>query len=72
MAFFAIFVPFVANTTVLDRQWSAGLREVLHSVYAIIPSISTRRAPCSLSHSTFLVSLSTASSLILYSAYGYT
>jgi|GEM_PF-3443548 len=41
MAFFAIFVPFVANTTALDRQWPAGLREVLRSshesVQAAIP-----------------------------------
>jgi len=43
MAFFAIFVPFVANTTLLDRQWSAGLREVLRSshesVHATIPKV---------------------------------
>ena len=31
MAFFAIIVPFVVNTTVLDRQQPAGLREVLRS-----------------------------------------
>jgi len=41
MAFFAIFVSFVANTTVLDRQRPAGLREVLRSshesVHATIP-----------------------------------
>jgi len=43
MALFAIFVPFVANTTVLDRQWPAGLREVLRSshesVHAMIPEL---------------------------------
>jgi len=41
MAFLAIFVSFVANTTVLDRQRAAGLREVLRSshesVHATIP-----------------------------------
>jgi len=42
MAFFAIIVPFVANTTVLDRQRPAGLREALRSsresVHATIPN----------------------------------
>jgi len=47
MAFFAIFVPFVANTTVLDRQRPAGLREVLlsshESVHATIHQQSVAR-----------------------------
>gem|GEM_PF-1912809 len=48
MVFFAIFFPFVANTTVLGRQRPAWLREVLRSshesVHATI-SIQSRQTP---------------------------
>jgi len=51
MAFFAIFVSFVVNTTVLDRQRPAGLREALrsshesvHATIPIPPSIFTTSA----------------------------